>query len=169
MAAAPRTPPAANLENELQCKLNLAFWGRRSNQRTRDGVGGSSAVEDIGVAITNLRGRKVRVIKDVENLHAELHVEVFRDSLDVVVLEHGKVQVGYPRADENVTPRIASQIEALRKRGKNGRSSRGVLGTGRRRVAIRIPKVRVWCRGNGKALCFDVRRRVARICQCLAS
>src|SRR5258708_26244238 len=50
------------------------------------------------------------MIHDIEHLHAELCVEVLRDFLDAIVLEHGEVQIGYSGADNNVAASIAAQI-----------------------------------------------------------
>src|ERR1700682_6131882 len=50
------------------------------------------------------------MIHDIEHLHAELCVEVLRDSLDAIVLEHGEVQIGYAGADNNVAASIAAQV-----------------------------------------------------------
>src|ERR1700694_6339043 len=59
---------------------------------------------------------KIGVVESIENLGSELHVKIFGDLRDVIVLEHRKIHLRYPRADEDVAPGVAAQVEALRRR-----------------------------------------------------
>ena len=42
------------------------------------------------------------MIENIKHLHAELYVEVLRDSLDLIVFEHGEVQVCDSRPNQNI-------------------------------------------------------------------
>ena len=52
------------------------------------------------------------MIQNVENLGAELNVEFLRNSLDVVVLEHGEVKRRDAGTDQDVPARISAKVEA---------------------------------------------------------
>ncbi len=52
------------------------------------------------------------MVENVENLSPELHVEVFRDSLNSVVFEHREVQGCYAWADYDVATCVAAEVEA---------------------------------------------------------
>jgi len=54
------------------------------------------------------------VVENIKDLHAELDVEILRDSADVIILEDGEVQTGHTGADQDVSSGIAAQIETLR-------------------------------------------------------
>ena len=53
------------------------------------------------------------MIENIKHFRAELHVEVLRDSPDLVVLEHGEVQIGDPRTNQDIAARIAAKVETL--------------------------------------------------------
>ena len=74
----------------------------------------SRRIKNIGVAIARTWRRKVRVVENIKDLHAELDVEILRDSADVIILEDGEVQTGHTGADQDVSSGIAAQIETLR-------------------------------------------------------
>src|SRR5260370_24909864 len=121
-------PPFRSI-NKLDSELNLPFRGGRPHHRTGYAVGSSRPVKDVAIAVAYLRGRKVGMVHDVKDLHAELDVEILRDAFYAVVLEHGEVQVGYSRTDQNVAPCVASHVEARKRREpRNGRSGR--IGSG---------------------------------------
>src|ERR1700682_299562 len=85
------------------------------------------------------------MIHDIEHLHAELYVEVLRDSLDVSVLEHGEVQIGHAGADNSIAASITAEIETLQI------GYRAAIDT------IRAPKLSIGSGRNGEALRFDVK------------
>ena len=52
------------------------------------------------------------MIHDIEHLHAELEVEIFRDALNAVVLKDREIEAGNARAIYDVASRVAAEIEA---------------------------------------------------------
>src|ERR1700737_2282003 len=109
------------LKDYFDSELNLPCRCRGLGQQARCRVRGPSAIENISVDSLNRR-REIGMIENIENLGAELEVESFRDALDVVVLEQRKVQRSNPRTDDDVSPCIAAQIEALWERGREWRA-----------------------------------------------
>src|SRR5258708_7029328 len=108
------------------------------------------------------------MIENIKHLHTELYVEVFRDSLDLVVLEHGEVQIGDARTVHDIAARITTKIEALRERGQERGSTRvRRLRVRRCWIAIRIPKGGLagpcWCDRDGEAIRLDIILGMARI------
>ena len=63
---------------------------------------------------------KIRAIKNVENLGSELRVESFRYAPDIVVLEHGKVQLRESRPDDGIAAEVPVEV---RTRTGNARTS----------------------------------------------
>lgn len=53
------------------------------------------------------------MVHNVEKLSAKLRVEAIRDLLNVVVLEHGEVEVQQSGSDERVAPQIAAQCDGV--------------------------------------------------------
>jgi hypothetical protein len=51
------------------------------------------------------------MVQNVENFGTKLHVEIFRDALDAIVLEDGEVQIRDARTDQDVPAGVASEIE----------------------------------------------------------
>ncbi len=98
------------------------------------------------------------MIKNVENLHAELNVEILGDSADVIVFEDREIETGHTGAGQNIASGIAAEIVAL----KGGRIDRAAearwSGT-----AVGIPKGSVRSCRDGEALCFNVIARVSGI------
>src|ERR1700682_1957682 len=101
-------------------------------------------------ALPDYRHGKGRVIQDIKKLCPEPHVEVLRDALDVVVLEHPKVQILMSRPDRDIAAGIASKVETLRE------SAEG-------RVAIRRVEGRGRCRRDREVLSLDVVVRISRM------
>ena len=97
------------------------------------------------------------MVQDVKYLGAELHVEVLRDAPDVVVLEDGKIQIGDARADQDVSARIAAEVEALQ------------VGKIPALTIIRSKKGSIRRSGHGKALGLNVVIGIPGIRQGLAS
>src|SRR5882762_1386412 len=97
------------------------------------------------------------MVQDVKYLGAELHVEVLRDAPDVVVLEDGKIQVGDAGADQDVSARIAAEVEALQ-----------VVKIPALTI-VRAKKCSVRRSGHGKALGLHVVIGIPGICKRLAS
>src|ERR1700730_17531247 len=83
-----------------------------------------------------LRDREISPIQDVEKLCAELHAEVFRDSLDGVIFEQGEIQVRQSWPSQNITSGVAAKIEALGKSAEGGVTICRIEG-GRRRCRDR--------------------------------
>ena len=98
------------------------------------------------------------MVQDVKDLGAELHIEVLRDTPDVVILEDGKVQVGDARTRQDIPARIATEVRTSQ-----------IGDTVPSLTIIRSPKGRIGCSGNRKALGFDVVARISGICKGLAS
>src|ERR1700681_4085232 len=97
-----------------------------------------------------LRDREISPIQDVEKLRAELHAEVFRDTLDGVIFEQGEIQVRQSWPSQNITPGIAAEIEALGKSAEGGVTICRIESSGRRRrdrealglnVVVGIPEI----------------------------
>src|SRR5260370_1019757 len=92
---------------------------------------------------------------------AELDVEILRDAFYAVVLEHGEVQIGDARTDQDIATCIASEVEALREHGGD-RSWVWIRCRGDRLearwelVTVCVPEGHVRRRRDNKALCFDV-------------
>ena len=91
------------------------------------------------------------MIQDVKDLHAELYVEILRDSLDVVVLEHREVQIGNARAYQDISPGISAQIETLK-------------GSGISSHTIRVPEGGIRGSRNSKTLRLDVIVGITGVC-----
>src|SRR5581483_10935964 len=108
------------------------------------------------------------MIQDVEKLGTELHIESLRDTANVVVLEQGEIQLGDARARNNIPPRIAAQVVAVRKHGCDWRPIRW-LSAGRELVAIRLPPRKIGRCWDAKAVRLDVVVRIPRIGQGPAS
>src|SRR5260370_40696164 len=94
------TSAAANqkLKDDLYRKLNFPRGCVRLGQRTRHAGQRSRPIEDVRVVGSD-GGGKIGVVEKVKDLRTELDVEVFRDPLNVVVLEHGEVHLRYAGAD----------------------------------------------------------------------
>ena len=104
------------------------------------------------------------MIKNIEHFHAELYVEILRDFPDLIILEHGKVQVCGSRPNQNIAAGISAEIEALQRTGRQRTSK-----CGRGRIAVGRPKIGVGRGGYREALCLNVVLWVAGICQSTAS
>src|SRR6266403_350212 len=98
------------------------------------------------------------MVQDVKDLGAELHVEVLRDTPDVVILEDGKIQVGDARTRQDISARIATEVWTSQ-----------ISDTVPSLTIIRSPKSRIGCSGDCKALCLDVVVRISWISEALTS
>jgi len=96
------------LPNDFQCELNLACRGLRDGEPAEGRYRDSGGVERHEVAD---RRREVGVIQDVKELGPELDVEGLRDSSDVVVLNHGEINVEQPWSNDCVAPQVAEEVE----------------------------------------------------------
>jgi hypothetical protein len=103
-----RRPPGSleELEDKFEGELDLPLRDRRSNQEAgsptlnlRRGERCSRGIKDVGIPVPRTWNREISVVENVEDLHPELHVKVLRDPSNVVVLEHGKVQISDSGAD----------------------------------------------------------------------
>src|SRR5258708_5765939 len=103
------------LEDHLDGELNLARRGGGSGHYPRSSRWRSRPIEDVGIC-RRRRWSKIGMIENVEDLGAELYVELFRDALDVVVLKQGEVQLGYSRTHQNIATGIAAKVEASQRR-----------------------------------------------------
>ena len=89
----------SELETSFNRELNLPLWNCSPQQDTCGAtrIAGrwpqrrSGCVEDIGVAVAGTGRRKVWMVENVEHLHPELQVEIFRDAPDAVILEDRKI------------------------------------------------------------------------------
>ena len=110
------------------------------------------------------------MVENIKHLHAELHVEGFRDSLNLIVLKDGEVEVGDTGTLNDVASGITSKIEARQRRKRRGaRVINGYPQARRRRIAIGRPKSRIGRGGDGEAFRFNVIAGVSGISQTLAS
>src|ERR1700674_348664 len=154
-------------ENEFDGELDLPLRNRRPKQDTScpaldygSGQRRSRRIEDVGVNINWGWRPKVCVIENIKHLHAQLYVEILRDPLDVVVLEHGEIQVGYPGADQDIATGIAPEVETLQGSGINGSADAHWRG-----VTVCVPKRSIGCGRNGEALSLDVIGGIAGVCK----
>src|SRR5260221_2351335 len=108
---APWLPPRRS-ENKLDGELDLPLRDRRPGQQTCPATQRPIGQKDVTVVGDRGRG-EVGMIQDVEDLGTKLHVEIFRDALDAIVLEDGEVQIRDARTDQDVSAGIASEVEAL--------------------------------------------------------
>jgi hypothetical protein len=101
--------PLGALPDKLQRELNFAVGNLCSVNLSEAGHRVSRWIERFEIIDGR---RKIRVIKDVEELRPELDGEVFRDSRNLGVLDYGKVYVHQPRANDGVAAQIAKKIDA---------------------------------------------------------
>ena len=93
------------LPNQFQRKLDFPVRDLRSAkgaEACRCNAGGVQRFQVAGVG-----GCEVRVIQNVEELSAELDVEVFREPLDVGVLNNREIDIEQPWADNRVASQVA--------------------------------------------------------------
>src|SRR6266850_3419466 len=114
--------------DNLQSELNLSCRRCCPRQQARIRIERAARIEDL--RICQCRRSKIRMIQYIENLHAELRIESFRDPFERVVLKKRKVQVGEPWSLQDVAAGIASQIETLREGTPAGVAVRCVEGGG---------------------------------------
>lgn len=98
--------------DHLQRKLNLARRRLGGGDQSRAGDGISSLVEDREVS--GRRG-KISPIQDVEKFGSELDIDVFRKSVDVVVLKNRSIQFRSPWSDQRIASEVASKVCRIRK------------------------------------------------------
>src|SRR5437773_11608833 len=88
--------------NDLQRELDLPCRNLRCNDLAEQGIALPVCKDRLHGAATGVWvqcGRsKISPVQDVEHLRAELHVEGLRDPWDVVVLQHGKINVEESRS-----------------------------------------------------------------------
>src|ERR1700738_2028656 len=82
------------LKEDLDGKLDRPLWDGGPDQRTGGIVPYSRCEENVRITVSRARRGEVGMIHDIEHLHAELTVEVFRDFLHALVLEVGEIQIG---------------------------------------------------------------------------
>src|ERR1700726_3465410 len=90
-----------HLPEEFYSKLNLSRCRCRRRQLTSHACGRPRSIENIGVIRSNRHG-KVGVVHDVEKLRPELHVEVFGDFSNAIVLEDRKIKIREAGSDQNI-------------------------------------------------------------------
>jgi hypothetical protein len=90
------------------------------------------------------------VVENIKSFGSELDIEVFRDPLDVVVLKHGEVRLGYSRTGQDIPTGITFEVKTLQGKWWWAPYSRWLW------VAILRPKGHVRCGGDGETLCLDV-------------
>src|SRR5712692_10651528 len=109
------------------------------------------------------------MVEDIEDLSTELHVEILRNSFNVIILEHGEIQGRQTRAINDIASGIATQIKAWQGRqpvctvlsrilrvGDHNLVPLAVHQAWRHRIAVRIPEVKVRCGGNLETLSLNV-------------
>jgi len=101
------------LPHHLQGKLNLPGGCGGRGQKTRNAGRSPRRIEDVGV-IRNDGYMKVGAIQDIEDLNPELHVELFGDPPDVVVLEDRAIQFRSPGSDQSIASEVAATVCRLR-------------------------------------------------------
>jgi hypothetical protein len=92
------------LPDNLQRELDLPRSRYRRGNQTCPGDGNSVAIED---RIVLRRRTQIGMIQAVEDLHPELHVELFRDAFDGIILEERHVEVDQCWPDYAVAPAVA--------------------------------------------------------------
>src|SRR5437667_157320 len=97
--------------DHFQRKLDLARCRLGGGNQPGAGDGISSLIEDNEVG--GRRG-KISPIQDIEKLRAELDVDVFCKTVDVVVLEDRSIQFRSGRSDQSIAPEVASEVRRLR-------------------------------------------------------
>src|SRR5579862_8496226 len=95
-------------ENNLQCKLNFPHRHLGILIDRPEAVDGTR-VQGIKVVRRTL---VVSTVQDIEELRAELDIEVLAEFGDVVVLHNGYVDVEQPRPDDGVPGQVAQKIGA---------------------------------------------------------
>src|SRR5258707_8675571 len=105
------------------------------------------------------------MIHDVEHLHAELEVEIFRDALNPVVLEDGEIEAGDARAIYDVAPGIATKVEAPQVSGweRPSRVSARDNVCRRRRITISVKECLARRDRNPEAVDIDVVCGISRM------
>src|SRR6266567_7093788 len=101
----------------------------------RTAVDCAVAIQHVCVEVTQTRHVKIGVVQDIEELRPELYIEALRNSLDVVVLNYGKVKICQTWSHQCIAANVAPEVEATqvprRERGPD---------TWRRGVAVGCPK-----------------------------
>src|ERR1700674_5505206 len=107
---APMNTSKCDSPDQFERKLNLARRRlcRCDEARARDGL--PALVKRLKI----VGGRsKVRTVQYIEKLSSELNVEALRNSLYIVVLEHGEVQFRQSRTYQCVAAQVAGQVRAV--------------------------------------------------------
>src|SRR5260370_33595255 len=99
------------LKDDLYRKLTFPCGCSSSRQQTCLPSICSRRIENIRV-VGGCGRSEIGVVENVENLSPELHVEVFRNSLNAVVFEHREVQGCYAGTDLDIATGIAEEAEA---------------------------------------------------------
>ena len=95
------------LPDHLERELDYPRVGCCREYLARTAVGGPRFIKNI--RIVGIYGqRKVRAIESVENLGSELHVEVFRNPSDGIVLEKRQIHVHEARSGYDVSTGVSS-------------------------------------------------------------
>jgi hypothetical protein len=98
------------LPDEFQCKLNLP----RSGGSSRDLSGtryGSARLINNGFIVSG--GDEIWMIEKIKNLGAKLHIKIFRNPLDWIVLEKRSVEIRKTRAYQGVPAFVSEQVRAV--------------------------------------------------------
>ena len=140
------TRASPQLPKQFHGELNFSRRGCGRGQLTSNARGRASRIEDISIVWRDRHG-KVGVVQHVEELGAELHVEVLRDFSNTIVLEDRKVQIGQTWSDQDITPGVTTKVKTLRIRNAYRITSRVRIGGG---VTVSSPKGLVGRRRNGE-------------------
>ena len=115
------------------------------------------------------RRYELGVIEDIEQLSAELDIEIFPEFLDVIVLNKGHIHVEQPRSNDRVARQIAEEIGACigTKFGCIYRIS--VVSENETLIALGVRGIKTRrCRRQDKALGLEI-LKIARLNRVLGS
>src|SRR5713101_855342 len=100
------------LPDHLERELDDPRGGRCRSYYARTAAGSSRFIINIRI-VGIYRQRKVRAIENIEHLGSELHVEIFRNLSDGIVLEKREIKVHKPRSRNDVSTSISAKIQAI--------------------------------------------------------
>src|SRR5260370_42586876 len=100
------------LPDHLERELDDPRGGRCRSYYARTAAGSSRFIINIRI-VGIYRQRKVRAIENIEHLGSELHVAIFRNLSDGIVLEKREIKVHKPRSRNDVSTSISANIPAI--------------------------------------------------------
>ena len=140
---------SSSLPYDLQGELDFSRRRHGRAKQSGDTRRRTRRIKDVGI-IGKRRRSEVGMIEEIEDFCPELHIEVFRNSSNIVVLKHRKIEFFESRSAQDISASVPPEVETLREYA---------LG----RVAICGIECSGWSRRNRKALSLDVVVRISRI------